>query len=772
MFLATQVLGLVLSISNAAAVEPGLVLESMSVDAQIEVGLSVVSVQQDFHNPYNKPIEAVYTFPLPPDAAVRQMQLTCGDLVIEGEIMTKQAAAQQYEQARQEGRRAALLEQQRSNVFTQKVAGLCPGETVSVNLEYVHQVDYDESTYTLSIPTTVGGPYFAVPGDLKLPPLKSTDGAPADLSLSVNIAEGQGVESIWSDTHSITIDEDDDETHVSLTEGKTQRDRDFVLSWMLAGKQPRVAVVTSPEIDEEAGYIAVTIEPQILSDVAQQQKRELLFVIDESCSMSGIPFLAAKETVRLAMEQMGPNDTFNLVRFSDGADSLFPAPVPVTEGNVDAAEVWLNDFRGGGTRMDAGIVHSLTMPGDPKALRLVLMLTDGYIGNDAQIFQAVRDNLGDSRLFSLGVGSSVNRMLLEGLAEMGRGTVAYQLPDSSVRDLVDGFYSRIAHPSMTDVTVDFGGLDVYDQYPSVIPDLWAGTPVRVVARYRGGGEHLVTIEGDVRGEPYRLRLPLEEDGSEDHEGVRSLWARSRIHDLTYDRTLDEASRREQITDTALRHHLVSAYTSLVATETTPSTCGPTADSVEVPNLVPQGVQAGGESTAAAPNRSYGSSGQIHYKQRTEIDFEGIDVSGHLVKPQGQILLDRHKASMNPLIRHRQGFDDEISGSAPAPRSAFSDLQFEVSASGEIDPLHDVVTRLMRRYSSQFQQCYAKRLKSVPDLETRIELSWTVEDGEAIDFEIVTGDEPLASCMIDKIERWKWDEYEGEVTRPFIFRQGG
>ncbi len=763
MFQAIQVAGLVLWITGAAwaqdldphqPTDAGLVLAGMSVDAQVEVGMAVVSVRQDFHNPYADTIDAVYTFPLPEDAAVRSMLLTCGDLTIEGEIMEKDAAREAYEQARHEGRRASLLEQERSNVFTQHVAGLCPGETVTVDLEYVHQVDYKDSTYTLSFPTTVGGPYFNVPSDLKLPPLVTTKTRPTpDFEMSVDIRGRASLESIWSDTHAINIDEGDWGTHVELTEQQVRRDRDVVMSWTLAGRQPRVAVVTSPG-DDKGGYVAVTIEPQILADVAGQQKRELLFVLDESCSMSGQPFEAAQQTVRLALEQMGHRDTFNLVRFSDGADSLFPEPVPTTEANIDAANEWLNDFGSGGTEMKAGVLHSLNMPGDPSALRLVLMLTDGYIGNDGEILDAVRDNLGNSRLFSLGVGSSVNRMLLEGLAEMGRGQVAYKLPGTPIEELVDTFYSRIAHPSMTDVTVDFGGLDVFDQYPAVIPDLWAGIPVRVVARFRGGGDHhLITVSGDVRGEPYRLRLPMNEDEGAVHEGVKTLWARSRIHDLAYDRYLDPIERANGITATALEYHLVSDYTSLVAAEKTPSTCGSASSEVEVPNLTPYGVEP-------PINR-----------QRIEVDFEGVDVQGELVKPVGQLVLDRRKASMNPLVRLRSGFDSEISASANGGEmSSFSEIEFS-GAADDADPLRDGVHMMLHRLRNQLRACYSKRLKVNPALTTRIELAWRIEDGKAVDFEILGGDEDLARCIISLLKRQKWEEFEGDLTWPFIFRPG-
>ena len=248
-------------------------------------------------------------------------------------------------------------------------------------------------------------------------------------------------------------------------------------------------------------------------------------------------------------------------------------------------------FEGGGTQMTDGILHSLDMPGDPEAMRLILMLTDGYIGNERHIVEVVDDNLGDARIFSLGMGSSVNRLLLENLAEIGRGSAAYQLPNTPRKETVAAFYDRIAHPAMTDITIDWGDLEVFETYPTRIPDLWAGEPLRVVARYRGRQTaDDVVITGEVDGELYTLRRPVDLAEAEENEAVSTLWARRKIHDIRYDLDLHGPDREAAITPLALEHHLVSDFTSLVAVETQPSTCGAPTTTVDVAHYAPDGTR--------------------------------------------------------------------------------------------------------------------------------------------------------------------------------------
>ncbi|MCB9766518.1 MAG: AgmX/PglI C-terminal domain-containing protein, partial [Alphaproteobacteria bacterium] len=485
-----------------------------------------------------------------------------------------EAAREVYEQAQEDGRKAALLEQQRENLFTQYVSGICPGERVTVTIEYVEQVDYEDGLYTLAVPTTVGERYSPPWVDDRAELVTPYARTGREVDVTVYIEEGMPVEALWSDSHDIEVlDEDELGAAVGLHPDDRTPNRDFSLTWALSGHQPRAALLTHRAAGQD-GYLALTLEPQIVDDLFEPRPRELFFVIDSSCSMNGWPYETARATVLLALEEMGPQDTFNLVRFSGAATALFDTPQPPTAANRKRAREWLARFEGGGTEMDQGIIKALTAPGRRDAMRLVLMMTDGFVGGEEKMFETVRDHLGNARMFSLGVGTSVNRYLLEGLAEMGRGDVTYHLGRTPIEESVQTFYSRIAHPALSDVRVDWGDAEVYDQYPRKIPDLWAGQPLRVVGRYRGEGPTTVRVTGIVGTEPFSVELPVALPEAEPHHGaVAKIWARRKIRDIEwYPRGRTDAEVRAEVIDVALDHHLVSRYTSLVAVDDEPCPC--------------------------------------------------------------------------------------------------------------------------------------------------------------------------------------------------------
>ena len=317
-----------LGIGQLSASAGDLVLSQTEVHADISSGLALVRVAQHFHNPFDETLEATYTLPLPPDAAVRGFELACGGRVVEGQIKEKAEAARLYREARDSGRKAALIEQARENLFTQAVAGICPGEDVSVTVEYVQQVARDHGRYSLVFPTTVGERYGDTPGYTVPTHVKAPKNA-RDLDIEVVLHEDLPLQSLWSDTHAIDIfGEDGTGAQVLLDEVDDVPNKDFVLSWTVASDAPLATTAVHPPIGSEPGYLTLTLEPQVLTDVESQRARELLFVLDSSCSMRGEPWQMAVDTVSLALDEMGPQDTFNLVRFSSAASSIFAEPSP------------------------------------------------------------------------------------------------------------------------------------------------------------------------------------------------------------------------------------------------------------------------------------------------------------------------------------------------------------------------------------------------------------------------------------------------------------
>jgi Ca-activated chloride channel family protein len=781
-----------------------LVLEHTSVVAEVAAGLARVTLVEWFTNPYDTPLEATYLLPLPVDSAVDRMDLTCGDRQIDGVVMERQAARALYDQAKAEGRKAALLEQQRDNLFTQHVSGLCPGETVEVTLQYVEQLPYEDGVYGFVFPMTVG-PRFSPPWVEDAAALETPYARTGrDVDVTVYIDEGMPVESMWSDSHDVVVEREDAHgMEVALDASDTIPNRDFEMHWTLAGEQPRAAVVAH-RTGDQPGYLALTVEPQVLGDLFQPRPRELLFVLDASCSMAGQPWALASATVGKALDAMNPDDTFDLVTFSNDSDVLFPEPQPATAAAIAQARQWLRDaYDGGGTNMDRGIVRSLELPGDPERMRLVLMLTDGWIGGEDDMFAIVRDHLHNARLFSLGIGEAPNRYLLEGLAGMGRGDVAYQRMNQPIDETVDAFYERIAHPAMSDLTIDWGGLTVTEQYPKKIPDLWAGQPIRVVARYEGSGPTTVTVTGKVGRETFvqhvDVDLPAQVAGNDE---VESLWARRKIRDLEWyphDKTPDQV--RAAVTAVALRHGLVSKYTSLVAVDDRPSRCGPASLSVTVPNETPAGT-GGGTGEGRGGGTGYGMGGlgaygtgiggggsAIGYGGGLGTKGVGAGSSGYGVGMAGGGLTGLEGAGLVAELDGTRGEFGRRVGAADAGSSA--EAIARIGSSGVLGAVGErsadavivgsldrtTISDVITRHLNQIRYCYQRALQKQPDIEGKVVITFEIdEDGKVKTAQVKSstlGSPEVESCLVGRFLRMQFPDTGGNITvsYPFVFQKG-
>ena len=523
-----------------------------------------VSVEQTFTNPHEGFIEAVYSFPLHEESAVDDMSMRMGDRVVKGEIQTREQARETYEDARAAGQTAALTEQERPNLFTQSVANIAPGEEIHVSLHMTQPLAYDEGVYSFELPLTVG-PRFApvgmVPDAARVtgPTAIAPTGATVDIDVLVEM--GVRMDEVWSPTHTVYEREGDEifMTSYGTTLEDLVGDEDFVLNIDPMGDQPVASLLT------QDGHFALTLEPQPLPHDDHVVPRELIFVVDNSCSMSGTPMGLAKEAMHQALDGMLPGDTFQVIRFSESASALSHVPLPATPENIEKGHDYISAMAGmGGTHMLAGIEASLDYPYDPDRKRIVCFMTDGYIGNETQILAAIEDKLGSSRLFSFGIGSSVNRYLLDQMSEFGRGSVTYVLLNESPDGKVDEFYERIARPVLTDIEIDFGGAEIDATYPERVPDLFAGQPLRIVGRYEGELD-TVTIRGRQGHRRYEETLSLVpvDDGS----AIASTWARQRVKALEKEQVHGEiADVKAEIVETALSYRLMTRYTSFVAVE--------------------------------------------------------------------------------------------------------------------------------------------------------------------------------------------------------------
>ncbi|HKS16150.1 MAG TPA: VIT and VWA domain-containing protein, partial [Planctomycetota bacterium] len=585
-------------------------LKHTDVKALVSIYLASVTVKQQYHNPYDGKIEAVYLFPLPDDAAVRDFIMVIGDRKIRGIIREKEEAKQIYQEARRQGHVASYMEQNRPNIFTQMVANIEPGKQIDIDITYFHSLKYAKGEYEFHFPMVVGPRYNpadstggvgAVPRDATGTSGQSTEVsylAPEeitsnDITLEVDVDAGLPIEKLESPSHIIQVDRPEpSKAKVKLAPNDRIPNKDFVLRYKVGGKG--IASALAAHRDAKGGYFTLVLQPPDSLEDIPATAREMFFVLDVSGSMNGAPIEISKRTMERCLRRLDPGDTFQIVTFASTADVMSPKPLAATPENIKRAMAYVQSQSGsGGTEMLTGIRAALDAPRDPERYRIVSFMTDGYIGNETQIFGAVRQSIRDARIFSFGIGSSVNRYLIEGLGRIGRGTTAFVGLDESSEKAVDGLYQRIEHPALTDIKFEWSGGGIGEVHPSTIPDLFVGRPVVITGRFQGTGVAQLKVTGKIAGKEHvsTMKLNLDEPGSR-HAALPAVWARSRIASLS-DRmifTPDGADLTGEIRATAIEYGILSQYTAFIAVDSSRVTEGASGTTVPVPVPVPAGVK--------------------------------------------------------------------------------------------------------------------------------------------------------------------------------------
>jgi Ca-activated chloride channel family protein len=583
----------------------GCPLEHTDVRVSVAGFVARVSVTQRFRNPFPDPVEAVYTFPLSEKGAVDTMRLTTGDRTIDGEIKRRAEAQAIYDAAKQAGQVAALLDEERPNVFTQRVANLMPGATVEVHLEYVEPLRYADGTFELTFPTVVG-PRFSPPGtpnaDRVTPPV-TPEGTRAghDIAIAVDVDAGVPIQTVTSALHAIDVERPTPTTaRVRLRQAHEIPNRDFVLRWAVASDDVQSAYLTHRTASGD-GYVSVVLVPPRRVPAAEAAPKELIFVIDRSGSQSGAPLDKAKETMRWILDRMHPQDTFQVIDFGSSASQLFPTPQPASPEMRRRAREYIDALQAdGGTMMADAVRAACATPADAHRLRIVTFMTDGFVGNDLEVLALVQSLRGTSRWFPFGTGNGVNRFLIDGMAKLGGGEAEIVLLNESGDTVAGTFWEKIASPVLTDVAVAWEGLDVVDVFPARHADLWAERPLVIHARYRRGGSGRVVLTGYRQGRPYRQTLDVTlPELDADHAPIASMWARAKVDDLmaqdlagmqsgTYPKVLEE-----EIVRVALAHRLLTPFTSFVAVEDRVVNEGGEQRTVRVPVEMTDGVRYDG-----------------------------------------------------------------------------------------------------------------------------------------------------------------------------------
>ncbi len=796
------------------------VLKHTDVRADITGFVSQVTVTQEFENPFSSPVEALYVFPLPDDAAVDEMTLTAGSRVIRATIQRRDQARRIYEQAKAEGRRAALLDQERPNIFTQSVANLLPGERVTVALRYVAPLRYDDGLYTFNFPMTVG-PRF-VPGSVADAERVSApvERSGRDIAVSVRLLAGAPVEELTSVSHRMLVARSEGVQDVTLDAADRVPNKDFILRWRVAGPAKRAAVLST---GGSGGTFALMVVPQAREVQAAPVPKEMVFVIDTSCSMAGPPLDAAKRAMRSAMEQMNPDDTFMLIDFADRASSFHDSPLPNTPQHVGRALAYLAALpASSGTNQLAGLLRALQLPKDDERLREVLLMTDGFIGNETEILAAAEQNLGGARVFGFGIGSSVNHYLLSRLSQVGRGFYQYVRTDEDPEAAVERFVRRIEKPMLTDLSIDWAGVEVFDVLPRKVPDLFDAQPVLIVGRYKEPGQGVVTLRGMRNDGPEELKvafeLPKSGGGS---PGLASIWARARIEELDMMQHAAELPEVvSQITTLGLEHHLVTKYTSFVAADdqrvAPPSfkvmnVANEPADGTRVANGFfrangfDDGEKAGGDGWGSSSNataRRHGVAlvpkggeavdGKAPAPGQHEIDLPkaGNDGSSTFeTRPAnsrasartpnsneslgtGQYKIDLEKAGDDEFGATFGGGSETKVGVKGKPRTVY--VPPPVGKAGQLELSQASIMETVKAHLPAIKQCVERQRQKDPSVTGKLLVKWVVQPDGTVTLVEVQSDEfktsTFASCLLPLIKTWKFppSSQATPVVFPFKF----
>lgn len=569
----------------------------LTTDVQIKVSgmLARVHVKQRFLNPSPEWVEAVYVFPLPQDSAVDHMRMVAGERVIEGEIQEKSRARKTYEQAKFEGRRASLVEQQRPNMFTTSLANIPPGEEILVEIEYQQAVQHHAGVFSLRFPMVVGPRY--VPGtpieqttsqfdglgwgrataqvpdaaQITPPVIAESESRSNPVSLDVQLQTGLQATDVRSLYHPVRVQAvSEGEQRVGLLDGEVPADRDFVLQWRLAdGGAPAAALFQEQWQDRHYGLLMITPPAAGNIDESQLPSRELILVVDTSGSMYGESIEQARAALQVALARLRPRDRFNIIQFSDTLHALYSHAVRADPANLSKAQRYVDSLQAeGGTEMGPAMRLALSAAQDNGLLRQVVFLTDGDIGNEQTLFATINDRLGDSRLFPVAIGSAPNSWFMTRAAAFGRGSYTYIGDLAEVQEKMESLFERLAAPLLTGVRVAWQGGGEQVQSPHLVPDLYAGEPLLLAVQSETQIES-VRIEGMLGKRPWTHEVKV--DGGAQAAGVHVLWARRVIADWMARRSLgdDPEQVRSEVLALALVHHLVSPYTSLVAVDRTP-----------------------------------------------------------------------------------------------------------------------------------------------------------------------------------------------------------
>lgn len=560
-----------------------------------------VTITQEYKNEGQKPLEAIYTFPASGNAAVYGMEMLIGERKIVAKIEEKQKAREQYDQAKSEGKRTSLLEQQRPNVFQMNVANIMPGDVIKVTLRYTELLIPEGGTYKFVYPTVVGPRYGGESNGgnnntfLKTPYTKQGVESSYDFDIDLNLSTGMPIQHVASMTHRITTAQPSSSVaHIALSaDEKKAGNRDFILEYQLAGNAIESGLMLYEHGDENFFLLMVQPPKRIVRE--EIPPREYIFIVDVSGSMHGFPINTTKTLLRNLIVTLRPADRFNVLVFESGAYWLADESLPAIEENVNKAAAFLDRQQGGGgTNLLSAMKKAMTFPRKEEGLsRSFIVVTDGYVNVEREVFDIIRTKSDEANTFAFGIGSSVNRYIIDGMAQVGMSEPFIVLAPEHADKEAEKFRTYINNPVLTQIKKSFSGLDVYDVEPLSVPDVFAERPVVIYGKYRGNPQGSITIEGVAGKKKYKKTFQVNTvKPSPQNAALRYLWARKKIQILDDYGKLDNGDNtiKAEVTSLGLKYNLLTAYTSFIAIEETIANKDKTLTTTKQPLPMPEGVE--------------------------------------------------------------------------------------------------------------------------------------------------------------------------------------
>jgi Ca-activated chloride channel family protein len=575
-------------------------LKDTRVDVAIAGVIADVTVRQLYENKGSRPIHAKYVFPASTRAAVYGMTMTVGDVRVVAKIREREKAKAEFQAAKRDGKSASLLEQSRPNVFTMNLANVLPGDTIAVELKYTELLVPTDGVYEFVYPTVVGPRYSekregqTAPTDefVKAPYTHENEPPRSEFHLGVVLSAGVPIQELLSTSHELIVSSNaQGRAEMTIPDSeKWSGNRDFVLRYRLGGREIASGVLLYEGRDENF-FLLMAHPPQVVrpEDITA---REYIFVVDVSGSMHGFPLDTAKRLMTDLASVLRPGDMFNVIVFADGTETFAPASVQATGPNLSRALAFIGRKDGsGGTRLLNALERAVALPRKSDVSRSILLVTDGYIDAEAEVFDYVRAQLNDANFFAFGIGSSVNRFLIEGVARAGLGEPFVVTRGDEAPETARKLRRYIDSPVLTGINVGFSGFDAYDVEPREIPDLFASRPIVVFGKWRGRATGAITISGKTGRAPYNASIgvaPTVSDAS--HAALRYLWARTRIANLSdFGAATPQEDRVAEITSLGLTYSLLTRYTSFIAVHEIVRRTDGTATDVNQPLPLPAGV---------------------------------------------------------------------------------------------------------------------------------------------------------------------------------------